>query len=193
MESLDPFHFLLDVTSNNSRSSDELLDYTSSADNVVNIANGSIASASPDEEIIKSRGRRRSTASSTSIASSFMQSIQHRDHLVVALATRKSPRKPPGPLVDYASYFFRSPTPKKTPQKKIMTPKKEPSPSALKARINFRKRLSLNYHESMSSSSSSGSSSPSSSSVHGDSLPPQPKKSCLRNTSTPASTSSTTC
>lgn len=207
MASLDPFHnFLMSIMneSNNSLNnningepgtSDELSEHTASVDNISNIANGSIPSASPDEEVIRSRGRKpvRPLPSRNHHYSSNTSkdgSVNRREQLVLALATRKSPRKLPGPLVDYASYFFRSPTPKKTSQKTSTTPKKEPSPSVLKARANFRKRLSLSSYDPLSSSASSSSTGSSSSasspstSLNGDSSQPRcPKRSCIRETS----------
>lgn len=176
LDMADPFQLLFEVLTNQdqeqSRSSEDFSEGL--PDNVANIANGSMFSASPDEEIIKCRGRKQASKLKVNKVSS------RRDQMLLALATRKSPRKPTGPVVDYASYFFRSPTPKKTPQLSGMTPKKEPSPALLKARRNFRKRLSLN----------SESSSPVASPVSGTDLS-QPKKSCLRKTATLKESAST--
>jgi len=194
MDDFDAFQYLLHLASPDDE--DDLSELSTSADNMANIANGSFTSTSPEEEIIRLRGSRRPRTSSNSNCDTnqgkrSIRKERTREQLVMALATRKSPRKAVGPQVDYASYFFRSPTPKKAPQKSGTTPKKEPSPAALKARINFRKRLSLSSFES----SSTGTASPANSvngdpirtanSVNSDSCgPKKPRKSCLKTTAT---------
>ena len=88
--------------------------------NAANIARGQRESASsissPDEEVIRSRGR---------VVRSQKRKASTPDALVWALATRKSPRKLSSTAStnaknDFAAIYFKSPTPKKnkTPVKK---------------------------------------------------------------------------
>jgi hypothetical protein len=181
----DPFQMLFDALTHrgDDSSSSDLSEPSLSVDNDANIANGSSLSTSPDEEIIRCRGRKHPSSRNKPVNSN---PSARREEMLLALATRKSPRKPSGPVVDYASYFFRSPTPKKTPQSSTgNTPKKELSPALLKARMNFRKRLSLNPDSNSSSSSPRGSQSPSLMSSGNRVEVSQPKKSSLKNTVTP--------
>ena len=127
--------------------------------NWVNIVNGGSAPASPDEEIIRSRGRRKSAGPVVP------SEKQRRNDIIVALATRKSPRKP-AKRVDFSAYFFRSPTPKKVKQEPVhqtqqQSAPKEPSPAEIRAKKSFKKRLSLSsdQHSTPSSPSSSSCSS----------------------------------
>jgi len=132
IESLFAFH--MSLTNSDLTGLDELV----ATDNTDNIIRGCVCSSSPEEEIIRHRGRKRCSDEDS-------KPKRRKEEIAVFLATRKSPRKPPKP-VDFSAYFFRSPTPNKNPPKSA-TPKKEPSPSLLKARINFRKRLSLNIRD----------------------------------------------
>ena len=95
--------------------------------NFINIANGSVTSqVSPDEEIIKARGRK---------IRSKVARIRY-DELPLVLATRKSPRKSSN--VDF-THFFRSPTPKKK-----SPVKSNPELNHIRIRSSIRKRLTLN-------------------------------------------------
>lgn len=123
--------------------------------NSINIANGGSSPASPEEQVIQSRGRRRTSGDQQSL-----RSRQRKDDIVVMLACRKSPRKPAKP-VDFASYFFRSPTPKK--QRPILTQVLSQSPAVVRAKKSFRKRMSLLSPTSSPASPSSSSSSSNSS------------------------------
>ena len=108
-------------------------EYTIIADNVRNINCGlnRRQKTSPEEQLIKNRGRK------LSAGVRFQETT-----CPVVMATRKSPRKPPVSTSDFASTFFKSPTPKKTPVKSSkVTPIKRPLSAQRKA---FRKRLSLN-------------------------------------------------
>ncbi|KAI1303009.1 hypothetical protein HDE_02393 [Halotydeus destructor] len=111
--------------------------------NEINIVNNiTEPQHSPDEEIIKSRGRK---------------PINHRLKHVNSpelLVTRKSPRKVAN-TVDFASYFFKSPTPKKTPTKYYRYTPIRNSKKGSSSKTSFRKRLSL------SNCASSGTSFPS--------------------------------
>ena len=108
-------------------------EYNIIIDNVRNITCGINwrSKTSPEEQLIKSRGRKLSNG----------VRIQQDMTCPVAMATRKSPRKPPT-STDFATTYFKSPTPKKTPVKSSkVTPVKKPLSAQRKA---FRKRLSLN-------------------------------------------------
>lgn len=122
--------------------------------NWANIANGASSPASPEEQVIQSRGRRRSDGQQ-------LRSRVRKHDTVVMLACRKSPRKPVKP-VDFASYFFRSPTPKK--HKPMEAPVLTQSPAFVRAKKSYRKRMSLISHPSSPASPSSSSSSSSTSS-----------------------------
>lgn len=97
--------------------------------NETNITNGKKLQTSPDEEVIKSRGRKKGAG----LRTMWMVCPE-------AMATRKSPRKA-ARSTDFVSYFFRSPSPKKTPVKCYrLTPTK----ASCKLRsTSFRKRLAL--------------------------------------------------
>lgn len=114
-------------------SNNTLYDYDpNSSSNQINIANGEGSSQlSPDEEVIKARGRKEHIK---------LTRIKYEE-LPVVLATRKSPRKS-SIDVDF-SHFFRSPTPKKK------TPIKRTSElDHIRIKSSIRKRLTLNSSSS---------------------------------------------
>ena len=112
--------------------------------NRANIARGYSDISSPEEEIIKARGRLKKDA----------MGPKSKDSVLLHLATRKSPRKPPSKTVnEFADDYFKSPTPKKargTPKKSSkITPIKSSSDYKVNPRkAAFRKRLTLNASDS---------------------------------------------
>lgn len=124
-----------------------------------NIARGIANISSPEEEVIKSRGRVNNKRTRSDEPSS--ESSSSRDSVLLHLVTRKSPRKPLVKSVnDFANDYFRSPTPKKargTPKKSgnKVTPIKSSSDYKVNPKkAAFRKRLTLNSSDSGTGSDS---------------------------------------
>lgn len=133
-------------------SSDDSRDHL--INNNVNIARGFSNISSPEEDIIKFRGRVNKVKPVTVDETS-------KDSLLLHLATRKSPRKPVSrSFNDFADDYFRSPTPKKargTPKK---SSKVTPIKSSSDYKVNpkkaaFRKRLTLNSSDLIKSDGNS--------------------------------------
>lgn len=131
-------------------SSDDSRDHL--INNSANIARGFSNISSPEEDIIKSRGRINKKIVDERPSS--------QESVLLRLATRKSPRKPIVRTVnDFADDYFKSPTPKKargTPKKnsKITPIKSSKDYKANPKKAAFRKRLTLNSGDSRPESSS---------------------------------------
>lgn len=132
-------HIIGDGWGDDSSSSDDSRDHL--INNSVNIARGFSNISSPEEEVIRSRGRINKRPS---------DETKSKDSVLIHLATRKSPRKPKARAVnDIVDDFFKSPTPKKargTPKKNSkITPIKSSSDYKVNPKkAAFRKRLTLN-------------------------------------------------
>lgn len=132
-------HIIGDGWGDDLSSSDDSRDHL--INNSVNIARGFSNISSPEEEVIRSRGRVNKRTS---------DETKTRDSVLMHLATRKSPRKPVSKSVnDLVDDYFKSPTPKKargTPKKNSkVTPIKSSSDYKVNPKkAAFRKRLTLN-------------------------------------------------